>query len=324
MMMKRLGCLFLIGLARVSPLWAAPADGDSGAVAAAVDWGSKINEAVTTLVTGATPPVLGFGWTLLFILGVYTLLSTLLQSLQRTLSYHHFVPAAVFLASVSVLFRVLIAGLMLSFYSSPIPGLAINFHQIFPSLANGLTKTVSLAELTEVFDFLKDIVSKMPPVGILEVLPGMLAVLVLALSALTSFALTLMTAMSHIIVGVLSVVGPLFIPFYVLPGHDKRFWNWLDNLISYSMMRFVAACFAMVFAHVYIALFNGLTSFTVGAWISVLTQFIIITVGAVFAAFKVPDVTTMLFGGFGGLASDIANTAQTLTTRWVTSKFGKG
>lgn len=319
-MFKRLAFLFLVTL----PLLAGPTDGDGGAVAATVDWGAKINEAVTTLVTGATPPVLGFGWTLLFILGVYTLLSTLLQSIQRTLSYHHFVPAAIFLASVSVLFRVLIAGLMLSFYSTPLPGLSINFHQIFPSLANGLTKTVTLAELTEVFTFLKDIVNKTPSVGILEVFPAIIAMHIVILAALTSFALTLMTAMSHIIVAVLSITGPLFIPFYVLPGHEKRFWNWLDNMISYSMMRFVAACFAMVFAHVYITLFNSITSFNVAAWISVLAQFILITLGAIFAAFKVPDVTTMLFGGFGGLASDIAGTAQALTTRWVTSKFGKG
>ena len=272
------------------------------AVAGAVDYGAKINEAVTTLVTGVTPPVMGFGWTMLAIFGAYALLKALLDAQLRALAYHHFVPAAVILPAVAVLFRVLIAAGLLGAYTP--------LHQLFPNLANGLAKAVSIAEVKEVFSFVNDISNKMPPIGMLAVFPAVIGGLLLIFSAVTSFALSIMTTVSHAVVGVLTIVGPLLIPFYVLPGFDKKFWNWIDNMLAYSMYRFIAACFAMLWAHVYMALFNSITVFSIGSWVVAIGSFILVTLGCVFLAFKIPEITHMIFGGMGGLAADISNTAQ--------------
>jgi hypothetical protein len=279
------------------------------AVAGTVDFGSKINEAVTTLVTGVTPPVMGFGWTLLALFGAYALLKAVLDAQLRALTYHHFVPAAAILPAVAVLFRVLIAAVMLGAYTP--------LHQLFPNLANVLTKTVSLAEVTEVFSFVNEISNKMPPIGMLQVFPAVIGGLLLLFSALTSFALTIMTTVSHAVIGVLTIVGPLMIPFYVLPGFDKKFWNWIDNMLAYSMMRFVAACFAFLWAHVYMALIASIKVFSIGSWVVALSSFILVTLGCVFLAFKIPDITNMIFGGVGGLAADISNTAQSAVLRGV-------
>jgi len=279
------------------------------AVAPTVDFGTKINEAVTTLVTGVTPPVMGFGWTQLALFGAYALLQSQLSSTARALSYHHYVPAATILPIVAVLFRVLVAALMLQAYTP--------FHQLFPNLANGLTKTVSTAELTEVFSFINNIANKMPSVGPLQVLPALIVGGLLLFSALTSFGLTIMTAMSHAVIGVLTIVGPLMIPFYVLPGFDKKFWNWIDNMLAYSMYRFVAACFAMLWSHVYMALFSSITVSSVGSWIVGISSFILITVACIFTALKIPEITHMIFGGVGGLASSVSHTVQTAVLRGV-------
>ena len=88
-----------------------------------MDFGTKVNEAVTSLVTGVLSPVTGFGWVMLGIFGVYALLQTVLSAQLRALASHHVVPAAVVLACVAVLFRVLIAALMLGSYTA--------FHRIF-------------------------------------------------------------------------------------------------------------------------------------------------------------------------------------------------
>jgi hypothetical protein len=284
------------------------------AVAAGLDYGAKINEAVTTLVTGVTPPVMGFGWTMLALFGAYALLKAILNAQLRALSYHHFVPAAIILPAVAVLFRVLIAAGLLGAYTP--------FHQLFPNLANGLTKTVSMAEVKEVFSFFNDISNKMPPVGMLQVFPALIAGGLLVFSAVASFGLSIMTAVSHAVVGVLTIVGPLLIPFYVLPGFDKKFWNWIDNMLAYSMYRFIAACFAFLWAHVYMALIASINVFSVGSWVVSISSFILISFGCVFLAFKIPEITHMIFGGMGGLAADISNTAQAAVLRRV-AKFLK-
>jgi len=306
--MKLLRVLTVVAFLVVSCPLAFASDADT-TVAATVDLGSRFNEAVTNLVTGVISPVMGFGWTMLAIFGAYALLQTQLSSTVRSLSYHHYVPAATILPIVAVLLRVLVAGLMLKAYTP--------FHQIFPNVANGLTKTVSMAELTQVFSFLNDIANKLPPVGVLQVMPALISVLVLAFAAAASFGLTIMTSMSHAVIGVLTIVGPLMIPFYVLPGFDKKFWNWIDNMLAYSMYRFVAACFAYLWAHVYIALLAAITVYSVGSWVVAIGSFIIVTVSCVFTAFKVPEITHMIFGGVGGLASSLSNTFQNAALRGV-------
>ena len=100
------------------------------------------------------------------------------------------------------------------------------------------------------------------------------------------------------------------IPFYVLPRFDSKFWNWLDNLVVYSMYRFVAACFGFLWAHVYVAIFAAMTTFTVGAWMVAIVSFIIVTISCVFSALKIPEMTHMIFGGTADIANDISNTAR--------------
>ena len=170
-----------------------------------------------------------FGWTLLALFGVYALLQTLLQGTLRSMSMHHYNPLATTVAYVAVLFRIAIASLMLTFYMVPLPGLPFNFHQMFPYLAQALANAITTDLLKQVLGNFNDAIHFLPPVGVLQVLPALLTIVVSTLIALSQVAMTIITAGSYAIVGILTLCGPLMIPFYVLPGHDKKFWTWFDK-----------------------------------------------------------------------------------------------
>lgn len=291
-----------------------PPDSDGG-VAGTVDFMTSIEAGVTEMVTTVTPAIAPFGWTLLGLFGVYALLQALLQTTLRSLAGWHYPPLAHVVAYIAVLFRIAIAATMMSFYSTSIPGLGINFHQIFPSLSRAMAGLVTTAMLKEVLAYFADAVHYLPPVGILAVMPALVTVGLLGLIALSEVAMTVITAGGYCIVGVLTSVGMLMIPFYVLPGHDKKFWNWFDNMLVYSMYTFVAALFISVFGHAYIDFFTDLHGFSLGAWVVSLGRLAVITVAFLWLMFKVPDIAHMIFGGVGGIAQGFANAVQGLAVR---------
>lgn len=295
-----------------------PQDVDN-AIAGTVNFEGTVTAGVTDLVTNVAPSIMPFGWTLLFFFGAYALLQTQLQGALRAVSVHHYHPLASVVAYVAVLFRIVIATTMMSFYLVPIPGLPFNFHQIFPYLARALSNAITTDLLKEVLGHFADAVHYLPPVGMLQVLPALITVIVLLLIALGQVGMTIITSGSYAIVGLLTLCGPFLIPFYVLPGHDKKFWTWFDNMLAYSMYIFVGSGFIFIFCHSYLDFFFNLHGFSVGQWVVSLPYLVLITVVFLWAMFKVPEITHIIFGGIGGVAQGFANGLQGLAVRLVTA-----
>jgi hypothetical protein len=311
--MKKL--LLLIVFASVSFGQAVlPPDIDT-AIAGTVNFEGTVTSGVTDLVTSVSPSVMAFGWTLLGVFGVYALLQTLLQSTMRQFASYHYHPLAIVVAYVAVMFRIVVATTMMSFYLVPIPGLPFNFHQMFPFLANALSNSITTDLLKQVLTEFAQMAQFLPPVGILDVLPAMLTVIVLLLIALGQVGMTIITAGSYAIVGILTLCGPLMIPFYVLPGHDKKFWSWFDNMLSYSMYVFVGSGFIFIFCHSYLDFFTNLHSFSVGQWLVSLPYLVLITVVFLWTMFKVPEITHIIFGGMGNVAQGFAGALQSLAVK---------
>jgi hypothetical protein len=314
--MKKLLALILFASVAFGQSVPLPPDVDN-AIAGTVNFEGTVTLGVTDLVSSVAPSMMPFGWTILGFFSAYALLQTLLQGTMRSMSSHHYNPLATTVAYVAVLFRITIAALMMTFYMVPIPGLPFNFHQMFPYLAQALANAVTTDLLKQVLSDFNDAIHYLPPVGMFQVLPALLTILVLGLIALGQIAMTIITAGSYAIVGILTLCGPLIIPFYVLPGHDKKFWTWFDNMLAYSMYVFVGAGFIFIFCHSYLDFFSNLHGYTVGQWLVSVPYLMLITIVFLWTMFKVPEITHIIFGGFGGVASGFAITLQSLALRGI-------
>lgn len=220
--MKKLLLLILFASVAFGQSVPLPPDVDS-AIAGTVNFEGTVTSGVTDLVSSVAPSIMPFGWTILAFFGIYALLQTLVQGTLRSMSSHHYNPLATTVAYVAVLFRISIATLMMTFYMVPLPGLPFNFHQMFPYLAQALTNAVTTDLLKQVLTDFNNAIHYLPPVGMFQVLPALLTILVLGLIALGQVAMTIITAGSYAIVGMLTLCGPLIIPYYVLPVTTRSF-----------------------------------------------------------------------------------------------------
>jgi len=298
-----------------------PPDADK-AIAGMVNFQGKVALGISDLIRSVAPSIMPFGWTLLALFGACALLQTLLHGTMRSFSAYHYHPLATVAAYVAILFRIAVAATMLSFYLEPIPGLSINFHQLFPALAQGLANSITTDLLKRVLGNFNDSLHFLPPVGMFQVLPALLTIVLLVVIAASQVALTIITAGSLAIVGMLTLCGPLMIPFYVLPGHEKRFWTWFDNMLAYSMYVFVGAGFTFIFCHAYLDFFSTMHGFGVGQWIVSLPYLLLITTVFLWTMFRVPEITHILFGGMGGVAQGFASTLQGLAVKGAMKMMG--
>jgi hypothetical protein len=302
-----------LGVAQGPPI---PTDADT-AIAGTLNFEGSVTAGVTELVTTVAPSIMTFGWSLLALFGVYALLQTLLQGTMRAVGGYHHNSLAMTVAYVAVLFRIAIAVAMMSFYMRPLPGVPFNFHQMFPFLANALSSAISTDLLKQVLVQFNNAIHYLPSSGMFEVLPALLTLAVLFIIALAEVAMTVITAGSFAIVGMLTLCGPLMIPFYVLPGQDKRFWSWFDNMLAYSMYVFVGAGFIFIFCHPYLDFFANLHSYTAGQWLVSVPYLLLITLVFCWTMFRVPEITHIIFGGIGGVAQGFANVMQGLAVRGI-------
>jgi type IV secretory pathway VirB6-like protein len=69
----------------------------------------------------------------------------------------------------------------------------------------------------------------------------------LLIIGLAQFALLFVVSFGMIASAVCALMGPLFIPFFIVPSLDWLFWNWLKSFVQYSFMPVVANAFVLIF-----------------------------------------------------------------------------
>ncbi len=71
-----------------------------------------------------------------------------------------------------------------------------------------------------------------------------LLLIVITLAKVLSLAVV---AFGLIASAVCALLGPIFVPFFIVPKLDFLFWNWLKAFIQYSFIPVVAFAFLMIF-----------------------------------------------------------------------------
>ena len=79
------------------------------------------------------------------------------------------------------------------------------------------------------------------------ILANLIYWIVLLLIAFAKAVSLAVIAFGLIASAVCALLGPIFVPFFIVPKLDWLFWGWLRSFIQYSFMPVVAIAFLMVF-----------------------------------------------------------------------------
>ena len=135
----------------------------------------------------------------------------------------------------------------IAFYESPIPGLGVSFSNLITDQTGYLQAVLEARAFDNIyqhFDDLADHFMQPDPWSILANLIYWTILLAIAGAKAASMAVIAFGLIASAVCGLL---GPLFVPFFIVPKMDWLFWGWLRSFIQYSFVPVVAIAFLMVF-----------------------------------------------------------------------------
>jgi type IV secretory pathway VirB6-like protein len=135
----------------------------------------------------------------------------------------------------------------IAFYESPLPGIGVSFSNLITDQAGYFQSVLEARAFDNIyrhFDTLSERFMQPDPWSILANLIYWTVLLLIAFAKAVSLAVIAFGLIASAVCGLL---GPIFVPFFIVPKLDWLFWGWLRSFIQYSFVPVVAIAFLMIF-----------------------------------------------------------------------------
>ena len=257
---------------------------------------ATVQQAITDLLTTYEPEFLRFGYSL-FIAFATILIAWhgIRMMLNRDSLGDHMFGFAKLLVFVSFGYA------LITFYEAPLPGIGISFSNLITDQTHHFANILDARSLEMMFQHLDELWDHFVQPDAWSILANLIYWLMLIVIGVAQFALLFVVSFGMIASAVCALLGPLFVPFFIVPMLEWMFWNWLKAFIQYSFMQVVANAFILIFERFLSRYLQTLPPglrleeqllYGVHAVMILLT----FTVGVLL----VPSLTTSIFSGRGG------------------------
>src|SRR5256885_6504974 len=141
----------------------------------------------------------------------------------------------------SLLLTVSFGFAMVNYYSSPIPGMGSSFHNLVTDESQFLANKINQTELQTVEERIADFEIRMSSPGVADFLGTLMYVVIIILLAAAQAIAIVVIAFGFIASAVCVLVGPIFIPFLIVPKMQRQVWGWVPCLIQDAFYPVIAA-----------------------------------------------------------------------------------
>jgi len=205
----------------------------------------------------------------------------------------------------SLLLTISFGFAMVNYYNTPIPGVGVSFHNLVTNEAQFLSGQIDQAQLQTVVARVADFESRMDSPTWGDILGTAIYVIVTILLAAAQAVAIVVIAYGFIATAVCVLVGPVFVPFFIVPKMDWLFWAWFRCFIQYAFYQVIAAAVVFLIGNLILGVLQlppagSLSTVQLIAWFPVL---FITFLASIYALLKVPALTNHIFSGTAGGSS---------------------
>lgn len=256
----------------------------------------SIQQAITTLLTTYEPEFLRFGYSLFIAFATILIVWEGVKiMLTRDALGDHMFEFAKLLLFISFGYA------LIAFYESPIPGIGVSFSNLVTDQAHVFANILDARSLELIFDHLDTLWGQFVQPDAWSILANLLYWLLLIVVTLAKVVALAIVAFGLIASAVCALLGPIFVPFFIVPKLDWLFWSWFKSFVQYSFVPVVAFAFLMIFERF---IFQYLTTLPAGITedyylVYGLQALVIIGVFSV-GILLVPVLTSSIFSGRAG------------------------
>src|SRR6202167_644217 len=205
----------------------------------------------------------------------------------------------------SLLLTISFGFAMVNYYSAPIPGVGTSFHNLVTNEAQFLSSAIDQAQLQTVIAGVADFESRMDSPGWGDFLGTAIYVVITILLATAQAIALVVIAYGFIATAVCVLVGPIFVPFFIVPKMEWLFWGWFRCFIQYAFYQVIAAAVVFIIGNLMLGALRlppagTLSTVQLIAWFPVL---FITFLASIYVLLKIPSLTNHIFSGTAGGSS---------------------
>ncbi len=202
---------------------------------------------------------------------------------------------------VSLILTIAFGFTMMTYYRAPIPGIGISFTQLLTDQPIFLARQLEVTQVQRLSDRLNELylALEQPLLFNVSALVGYFLVVLVITAA--RVVLLGVIGFGLVATGVAVLVGPVFIPFFLVPHMEWIFWGWFKSILQYAFYQVIAQAFVFVFGTFLINFLDVFPPpYTVDRLLVGGFHLIALLLAFTFGLLKVPSLTNSLFSGRAG------------------------
>jgi type IV secretion system protein VirB6 len=285
------------------------------------DWLYQFTNNLTALTTANGGALTSFGLTLLTFIAFMQLVKMVVNFSMSNMSFSLDPTPLEGGEIVRFMLRLGFCCILESYWINPLPGASWGFNKLFSALAQEIVKVLDQNTQAQLTNAIQEAWHKTPMPSLLAPLEIFEYVYVQALMGIAAAIIFVINVSSFIFYAVTALFGPLFIPLFMVDSFRGKFFQFLDVLLSFAMIRAVAAAFIFVWSGFYTTFlqqtFNG--DYSITMWMANILPVTMVFVAFIINMLFIPQITQAIFGGAAGATAS----AQNLVTR-MALRYGSG
>ncbi len=272
-----------------------------------VDWLYQFTNNLTNLTTQNGGALTQLGMTELACISFFMLVSMVVNWQTSTMTFrlhHHPIQAG---DLTKFLLQLIICCLLETYWVNPFPGASFGINHFFSYIAQAMVAAFDQSSLDSLLQLLKTAGDQTQMPSFTAPVQILCYFLVQILLGLASAILFLINCSAFILYGVTALFGPIFVPLLMTKTFRAKFFHFLDVLISFAMIRAVAAAFIFVWAGFLNGFiqqtFNG--NYSMEMWLANLIPCTMVFIAFIINMLFIPSMTQAIFGGAAGMAESM-------------------
>src|SRR6267378_5689510 len=205
---------------------------------------------------------------------------------------------------------------LIAFYETPLPGIGVSFSNLITDQASYFQSVLEARAFDNIYQHFDELSDHFLQPDAWSILANLIYWSVLILIAVAKALSLAVIAFGLIASAVCGLLGPIFVPFFIVPKLDWLFWSWLKSFIQYSFIPVVAIAFLMIFEQFVYRYVTTLPPTITSAEYGIygLQAFAVVATFCVGIAL-VPSLTKSIFTGSGGESLLGASSVRALMRR---------
>ncbi|MEO7888416.1 MAG: type IV secretion system protein [Vicinamibacterales bacterium] len=255
-----------------------------------------IQQAIANLLTVYEPEFLRFGYSL------FLSFATILIVWQgiKMMFTHESLGDSMF-EFAKLLMLISFGYSFIAFYEAPLPGIGVSFSNLITDQTGYFQSVLEARAFDNVYRHLDDLSDHFMQPDAWSILANLIYWTVLLLIALAKGLSLAVIAFGLIASAVCGLLGPIFVPFFIVPKLEWLFWGWLKSFIQYSFVPVVAIAFLMIFEQFVYRYVTTLPPTITSAEYGIYgLQAVAVIATFCLGIALVPSLTSSLFSGQGG------------------------